>query len=71
LDKKEKDMLKIEIREFTEKFKKQMVSLYNNRKARSEIISKYELTSSAFANWIKKYKIYKSIFFIFLIYVNS
>jgi len=44
-----------ERREFTEEFKKQMVSLYNNGKSRSEIIREYDLTASAFANWIKRY----------------
>ena len=44
-------MSRRERREFTEEFKIQMVSLYNNGKPRNE----YDLTSSAFANWITKY----------------
>ena len=31
-------------REFTDEFKKQVVSLYNNGKSRSEIIKEYDLT---------------------------
>ena len=42
-------------REFTEEFKLQMVQLYNNGKPRSEIIREYDLTPSAFNNWMKKY----------------
>lgn len=42
-------------REFTEEFKLQMVQLYNNGKSRSEIIREYDLTPSAFNNWVKKY----------------
>lgn len=32
-----------------------MVQLYNNGKSRSEIIKEYDLTPSAFNNWVKKY----------------
>lgn len=49
------NMSRRERREFTEEFKIQMVSLYNNGKPRSEIIREYDLTASAFANWITKY----------------
>ena len=35
--------------------KKQVVNLYNNGKSRSEIIREYDLTPSAFNNWIKQY----------------
>lgn len=42
-------------REFTDEFKKQVVSLYNNGKSRSEIIKEYDLTPSAFAKWINNY----------------
>ena len=42
-------------REFTEEFKLQMVQLYNNGKPGSEIIREYDLTPSAFNNWVKKY----------------
>ena len=48
-------MSRRERREFTEEFKLQMVQLYNNGKARSEIIREYDLTPSAFNNWVKKY----------------
>ena len=42
-----------ERRNYTEDFKKQVVNLYNNGKSRSEIIREYDLTPSAFNNWIK------------------
>ena len=42
-------------REFTEEFKLQMVKLYNSGKAASEIVKEYDLTRSAFANWVQKY----------------
>ena len=42
-------------RSFSEDFKKQVVSLFNNGKSRSEIIKEYDLTPSAFNNWIKQY----------------
>lgn len=42
-------------REFTEDFKLQMVKLYNSGKPSSEIIKEYDLTPSAFNNWVKKY----------------
>lgn len=48
-------MSRRERREFTEEFKLQMVQLYNNGKPRSEIIREYDLTPSAFNNWVKKY----------------
>lgn len=44
-----------ERRNYTEEFKKQVVDLYNNGKSRSEIIREYELTPSAFNNWVKQY----------------
>lgn len=44
-----------ERRTFTEGFKKQVVSLYNSGKSRSEIIREYDLSSSAFNRWIKEY----------------
>ena len=49
------NMSRRERRVFTEEFKLQMVTLYNNGKARSEIIREYDLTPSAFNNWVKKY----------------
>ena len=42
-------------REFTDEFKKQVVSLYNNGKPRCEIIKEYDLTPSALAKWINNY----------------
>ena len=42
-------------REFTEEFKLQMVKLYNSGKPASEIVKEYDLTRSAFSNWVKKY----------------
>ncbi len=42
-------------RTFTEEFKLQMVQLYNNSKAPSEIVKEYDLTRSALMNWIQKY----------------
>jgi transposase len=43
-------------RTFTSEFKKQMVQLYQNGKARQEIIQEYELTPSALDRWVKQYK---------------
>ena len=42
-------------REFTEEFKLQMVKLYNSEKSASDIVKEYDLTRSAFANWVQKY----------------
>jgi len=42
-------------REFTEEFKLQMVKLYNSGKPTAEIVKEYDLTRSAFMNWVKKY----------------
>lgn len=42
-------------REYTEDFKLQMVKLYNSGKPASEIVKEYELTRSAFTNWVQKY----------------
>ena len=44
-----------ERREFTDEFKMQMVKLYNNGKPIVEIVKEYDLTRSAFMNWIQKY----------------
>ena len=41
-------------RQFTDQFKHQMVQLYNSGKPRSEIIREYDLTPSAFDNWISR-----------------
>ena len=48
-------MSRRERRTFTEEFKLQMVQLYNNGKAPSEIVKEYDLTRSALMNWIQKY----------------
>lgn len=48
-------MSRRERREFTEQFKLQMVKLYNSGKPVVEIVKEYDLTRSAFMNWIKKY----------------
>jgi transposase len=37
---------------FTEEFKLQMVQLYNNGKAPSEIVKEYDLSKSTLMNWI-------------------
>ena len=42
-------------REYTEEFKLQMVKLYNSGKPIVEIVKEYDLTRSAFANWVQKY----------------
>lgn len=51
----ELNMSRRERREFTEEFKLQMVKLYNSGKPVVEIIKEYDLTRSAFMNWIQKY----------------
>jgi len=48
-------MSRRERREFTEEFKLQMVKLYNSGKPIVEIVKEYDLTRSAFTNWIQKY----------------
>lgn len=48
-------MKKRERREYSEEFKKQMVSLHTAGKAASEIIREYELTPSTFHKWVKYY----------------
>jgi len=47
-------MTRRERRNYTEEFKQQMVNLYLNGKSRSEIIREYELTPSAFNEWVKQ-----------------
>jgi len=42
-------------REFTDEFKQQVVQLFNNGKARSEIIREYDLTPSCFGKWVNYY----------------
>ena len=39
---------------YSEEFKHQLVQLYNNGKPRTEIIREYDLTKSAFDQWIKR-----------------
>ena len=41
-------------REYTDEFKNQMVQLFNSGKPRGEILREYELTPSAFNNWINR-----------------
>lgn len=48
-------MSRRERREFTDEFKLQMVKLYNSGKPTSEIVKEYDLTRSAFMNWVQKY----------------
>ena len=48
-------MSRRERREFTEEFKLQMVKLYNSGKPVVELLKEYDLTRSAFMNWIQKY----------------
>ena len=48
-------MSRRERRKFTEEFKLQMVKLYNSGKTVVEIVKEYDLTRSAFINWIQKY----------------
>lgn len=42
-------------RNFSDEFKQQIVSLYNNGKSKSEIIREYDLTPSALGNWIARF----------------
>jgi len=42
-------------RTFTDKFKKQVVLLYENGKPRQEIIKEYDLSPSAFDRWVKQF----------------
>lgn len=51
----ELNMSRRERREFTEEFKLQMLKLYNSGKPVVEIVKEYDLTRSAFMNWIQKY----------------
>jgi transposase len=41
-------------RTYTEKFKKQLVELFNNGKSRKDIIREYDLTGSAFDRWVER-----------------
>lgn len=45
-----------ERRLFSSEFKLQMVRLYENGKARNEIIREYDLTPSPLGKWIKQYQ---------------
>jgi transposase len=40
---------------YTDEFKKQIVSLYNNGKAKAELVREYDLTASALDKWIADY----------------
>lgn len=42
-------------REYTDDFKKQMVTLDTSGKPASEIIKEYDLTPSTFYKWVKQY----------------
>lgn len=42
-------------REYTDEFKKQMVTLNTSGKAASEIIKEYDLTPSTFHKWVKQF----------------
>lgn len=41
-------------RTYTDDFKRQMIELQKNGKARGEIIREYDLTASAFDKWVKQ-----------------
>jgi len=41
-------------RVYKEEFKKQLVQLFNNGKPRGEIVREYDLTASAFDNWVRR-----------------
>ncbi|WP_028595394.1 IS3 family transposase, partial [Paenibacillus assamensis] len=43
-------------RTFTAEFKRQMVQLYENGKARAAIADEYELSASVLDRWIKQYQ---------------
>ncbi|OLS03352.1 transposase [Tissierella creatinophila DSM 6911] len=47
-------MTKNQRRTFTPEFKEQMVKLYENGKPKKDIIAEYELTTTAFNNWINR-----------------
>ena len=47
-------MTKRERRTYTPEFKEQMVKLYESGKSKSDIISEYDLTPTAFNTWIKR-----------------
>lgn len=43
-----------ERRDYSEKFKNQLVQLFNAGKPRAEILREYELSASAFDRWVKR-----------------
>ena len=47
-------MTKRERRTYTPEFKEQMVKLYENGKSKNDIITEYDLTTTAFNTWIKR-----------------
>lgn len=50
-------MTKRERRTYTPEFKEQMVKLYESGKSKNDIITEYDLTSTAFNTWIKRSQI--------------
>ncbi len=48
-------MTKRERRKYNEEFKRQIVQLYTNGKARADLIREYDLTPSAFDRWLSQY----------------
>ena len=42
-------------RKFSDAFKQQMVQLYHSGKPSGEMIKEYDLTTSTFHDWVKKY----------------
>ena len=47
-------MTKRDRRTYTEEFKEQMVKLYENGKSKKDLITEYDLTSTALNTWIKR-----------------
>lgn len=47
-------MTKNQRRTFTPEFKEQMVKLYENGKPKKDIVAEYQLTTTAFNNWINR-----------------
>ena len=48
-------MINMSGKRYTNQFKKQIVSLYNNGKSVSDIVKEYSITRASIYNWIKKY----------------
>jgi transposase len=49
-------MTKRKRRTFSKEFKEQIVQLHTTGKPRNEIIKEYELSPSAFDNWVRQYQ---------------